>query len=423
MWEEPKWLVFIKDEKMKIRSITYFCNPGWPLDGKKLQAAGTFLAEAKTNFEAAGYEVQSTRLATTPFPFLLGAEKIFETPRLAAEMSRILPEIGIAYAALGPAVPSIPDSYQVLPNSIDVSKNIFFSGIMADAKRGISLMAINACADVIVQIAKLDPNGFANLNFAALANVPPGTPFFPAAYHDGKEPVFALAMEAADVAVEAFENAETIEAGRDAMIATLEENSKTLAKIADILKFKYLVKFAGIDYSLAPFPIATRSLGAAFERMGVPKVGLHGSLAAAAILADAVDRARFPRAGFSGLMMPVLEDAVLAERAAEGRLTVKDLLLYSAVCGTGLDTVPVPGDVTSSQIAAVLLDISALALRLDKPLTARLMPVPGKQAGDITSFDFGYFANSRVMALKAEPLEKALGGKETFLLEKRGHLP
>jgi uncharacterized protein (UPF0210 family) len=408
-----------KDEKMKIRSITYFCNPGWPLDAKKLQAAGTFLAEAKTNFEAEGYEVQTTRLATIPFPNLLGAEKVFETPRLAAELSRVLQEIGIAYAALGPAVPGILDSYRVLPNAIAVSKNVFFAGIMADSKHGISLPAVNACADVIVQTARLDPNGFANLNFAALANVLPGNPFFPAAYHEGKEPAFALALEAADEAVTAFENAETIEAGREALIAALEENAQILVKIADILKFKYLVKFGGIDYSLAPFPKETCSLGAAFERMGVPKVGLHGSLAAASILTDAIDRARFPRAGFCGLMMPVLEDAILAERAAEGRLTVKDLLLYSAVCGTGLDTVPLPGDVTSGQVAALLLDISAMALRLDKPLTARLMPVPGKQAGDMTSFDFGFFINSRVMALKAEPLGKALAGQENIPLNSR----
>ena len=406
---------------MKIRSITYFCNPGWPLDEKKIKAAGTFLAEAKTNFETAGYEVQTTRLATIPFPLLLGADKVFETPRLAAKLSQLLPEVGIAYAALGPAVPGIPDSYRVLPNAISVSKNIFFSGIMADAKRGISLPAVNACADVIVQTARLDPNGFANLNFAALANVQPGAPFFPAAYHSGNEPAFALAMEAADVAVQAFENAETIEAGRNSLIAVLEENAQILAKIADILKFKYLVKFGGIDYSLAPFPEEARSLGTAFERMGVPEVGLHGTLAAAAILTDAIDRARFPRAGFSGLMMPVLEDAVLAERAAEGRLTVKDLLLYSAVCGTGLDTVPLAGDVTSGQIAALLLDLSALAMRLEKPLTARLMPVPGKQAGDMTSFDFGYFANSRVMALKAEPLGKVLAGQEIFQINSRIH--
>jgi len=404
---------------MKIRSITYFCNPSWPLDEKKLRAAGAFLTEAKTNFEAAGYEVQTTRLATTPFPIILGADKVSETPRLAAMLSQILPEIGIAYACLGPAVPAIPESYQVLPTSISVSKNIFFSGIMADTRHGISLPAVNACAEVIVQTARLDSNGFANMNFAALANVPAGSPFFPGAYHDGKEPLFALAMEAADVAVRAFESTETIEAGRNALIAELEENAQTLAKISDILKFKYLVKFGGIDYSLAPFPEETRSLGTAFERMGVSKVGLHGSLAAAAILTDAIDRARFPRAGFSGLMLPVLEDATLAERAAEGRLTVKDLLLYSAVCGTGLDTVPLPGDVSSGQIAALLLDISAMALRLDKPLTARLMPVPGKQAGDMTNFNFGYFANSRVMALKAEPLGKALGGQENIILNSR----
>lgn len=406
---------------MKIRSITYFCNPGWPLDEKKLQAAGAFLAEARINFEEGGYDVQTTRLATAPFPQLLGADKLSETPQLAAQLTQLLPEIGIGFASLGPALPAFPESYRVIPNAISVSKNIFFSGIMAEPKHGISLPAINACAEVIVKTARLDPNGFSNLNFAALANVPAGVPFFPASYHDGKEPAFALAMEAADVAVRAFESNETIEAGRNALIAELEENAHQLAKIADILKFKYLVKFGGIDYSLAPFPEETRSLGAAFERMGVPKVGLHGSLAAAAILTEAIDRARFPRAGFSGLMMPVLEDSRLAERAAEGRLTVKDLLLYSAVCGTGLDTVPLPGDVTSGQIAALLLDISALALRLDKPLTARLMPVPGKQAGDMTNFTFGYFANSRVMALKAEPLGKALGGSETIQLEKRGN--
>jgi uncharacterized protein (UPF0210 family) len=404
---------------MKIRSITYFCHPGWPLEEKKLRAAGTFLAEAKTSFEEAGYEVQTTRLATTPFPLLLGADKVYETPRLAAELSQMLPEVGIAYAAVGPALPAIPESYQVLPNAIAVSKNIFFSGIMAEPKHGISLPAVKACAEVIVQTARLEPNGFANLNFAALANVPPGAPFFPAAYHYGKEPSFALAMETADEAVKAFENSETIEAGRGALISALEENARTLVQIADLLKFKYLVKFGGIDYSLAPFPEEKRSLGAAFERLGVPRVGLHGSLAAAAILTEAIERARFPRAGFSGLMMPVLEDATLAERAAEGRLTVKDLLLFSAVCGTGLDTVPLAGDVSAGQIAAVLLDLCALALRLDKPLTARLMPVPGKQAGELTSFDFGFFANSRVMALKAEPLGKALGGDETFELRAR----
>jgi hypothetical protein len=149
------------------------------------------------------------------------------------------------------------------------------------------------------------------------------------------------------------------------------------------------------------------------ERLGVARVGAQGSLFSAALLADAIDHARFPRCGFSGLMLPVLEDSVLAERAAEGLLTVTDLLLYSAVCGAGLDTVPLPGDIGEDELAAILLDVAALSTRLNKPLTARLMPIPGLSAGDPVVFPhFAYFAPSRVMAPKGRrgvPLQ--LGGE------------
>jgi uncharacterized protein (UPF0210 family) len=75
-----------------------------------------------------------------------------------------------------------------------------------------------------------------------------------------------------------------------------------------------------------------------------------------------------------------------------------------------------PGDTTSEQLVPLLLDICALALRLDKPLTARLMPVPGKKAGDATSFDFGFFANSKVMALASEKLTNSFSSSEAFQL-------
>jgi hypothetical protein len=97
-------------------------------------------------------------------------------------------------------------------------------------------------------------------------------------------------------------------------------------------------------------------------------------------------------------MLPVLEDSVLAARAAEGLLSISDLLSYSAVCGVGLDTIPLPGDISQETLTGILLDVAALAVRLDKPLTARLMPMPGLSAGDPIHFDFPYFADSRVMA-------------------------
>ena len=405
---------------MKIRSITYFCNPHFPVDEDIIRIAGEFLANAKAAYEAGGYEVQSTRLATVAFPILLGDWEVnvpSKLPELAMKLEQLIGEAGIGYASLGPALPEEPHRYEAIPDAIAATQNIFFGGVMADSVRGMDLAAVHACARVIVDAAPLDPNGFANLRFAALANVPPGSPFFPAAYHDGLAPSFAIATEAADLAVDAFADSVSVDVARRALAAEIERHGTALARIAAATFPE--TRFGGIDFSLAPFPEEAVSLGTAFERLGVPAVGLHGSLAAAAIIAEAIGRAQFPRAGFSGLMMPVLEDAALAKRAAQGTLTVKDVLLYSAVCGTGLDTVPLPGDVTAEQIAAVLLDVCALALRLDKPLTARLMPVPGKQAGDATAFDFGFFANSKVMALEAEPLSGALKNDQVFGLRKR----
>jgi uncharacterized protein len=404
---------------MRIRSITYFMNVGWPLREDKLQEAGIFLSTARSAFEEAGYEVQSTRVASIPFTGLLGADAIGLTPRFAQKLSNSIAANGIDYASLGPALPDIPESYEMTPDAIAASKNIFFSGIMASAKDGVYLPAMRACAEVIIRNATISKDGFANLRFAALANVLPGSPFFPAAYHDAEQPTFALALEAADLAVEAFANAKSIEDGRITLTNELENHARKLVYAAEPLKFRFNVRFGGIDFSLAPFPTEGQSLGAAFEKIGAPKIGLHGSLAAACILTDAIDRADFPRAGFSGLMMPVLEDAVLAKRAGEKSLTVKDLLMYSSVCGSGLDTIPVPGDVTAGQISAVLMDICALSLRLHKPLTARLMPVPGKAVGDATEFNFDYFANSRVMALEAEPLSRLFAGNETFTVHSR----
>lgn len=405
---------------MKIRSITYFCNPKYPLDEKVLQKAGRFISEARSAYEAAGYEVQTVRLVTTPFPELLGAENLHTLPELTSAIDTIARHLKIGYVSLGPALPASVRSYELIPEAIFVSRNVFFGGVMADRTHGIDLSAIRACADVIVKCATIEPNGFANLQFAALANVRAGSPFLPAAYHDSDEPAFAIATESADLAVQAFENANTLEDGRNALTSEVTRNGQVITEVArSLVSPNQFPRFLGIDFSLAPFPEEARSLGNAVEKMGVPKVGLHGTLAAAALLTEAIDRADFPHTGFSGFMQPVLEDAVFARRAAEGSLTIKDMLLYSAVCGTGLDTIPLPGDTTAEQITPLLLDICALAVRLDKPLTARLMPVPGKKAGDETNFDFAYFAPSRVMALNAEDLTHSFSGAQTFHLSSR----
>jgi uncharacterized protein (UPF0210 family) len=395
---------------MKIRSVTYFENPGDPVRKEVLNRSEKFSGEAKKLFEAAGYQVQTIRFASPPFPLILQDLQNERVLSYAGDLERSLNSLGFDYLSLGPAIPSHPESYALIPDIIQSTENTFCSGLMTDPKKGISLSAVRFCGEIIHRLAPIDPDGFANLYFAALGNVPPGAPFFPAAYHGNEKPIFAIAVEAADLAVKAFSEVSSFEEARGNLIILLEDQARTLTRISRDLEKIASAAYGGIDFSLAPFPEASLSIGTALESLGVKRLGDHGSLAAAAFLADTIDRADFPRTGFSGLMLPLLEDAVLANRAAEGLLGIKDLLLYSTVCGTGLDTIPLPGDLSPEQITAILFDLAALSIRLNKPLTARLMPIPGKNAGDPTKFDFQYFANSKILDVQAEELVNLFSG-------------
>ena len=403
---------------MRIRSITYFIHPRYPFSELLLRKAGIFTQHAKQNFEAAGYEVQTVRIATPPFPDYLHVDDFL---RAGFQLEVLTHGEGFDYVSMGPATPDILASYQAIPQLLANSGNLFFSGMLTTPEKQISLPGVKACAQVIHQAAPLEENGFANLRFAALANVLPWGPFFPAAYHQGKAPAFALAIEAADLAVEAFSQANSLSQAQNLLIDAIESHAQKLEALCNVLEKTYQVSFKGLDFSTAPFPTPSISIGNALEQLGLPAVGLAGSLAAATILMDALDRAHFKRTGFNGLMFPMLEDAIFSKRGAEGTLSIADFLLYSAVCGTGLDTIPLPGDASVGQIQAVLLDVAALSLRLDKPLTARLMPIPGKKPGDAIRFDFEYFANSKVLSLDAQPLRHLLDGDEQLRILPRNH--
>ncbi len=172
-----------------------------------------------------------------------------------------------------------------------------------------------------------------------------------------------------------------------------------IGPIAARIAAEYRLRFAGIDLSLAPAPGEAQSIGRAFEQLTGGPFGGPGTLTAAAFITDCLRRARVPRTGYSGLMLPVLEDDVLASRAGT-TYDVDSLLLYSAVCGLGLDTVPLPGATTVAQLAGILSDMATLAVRLDKPLSARLLPVPGKQAGDPVDWPFFSIRPGPVLAVK-----------------------
>jgi hypothetical protein len=389
---------------MEIRSITIGKSLNQSINQASFPRLARFQTDARARFEAAGLPVQTVRLATQPFPELLQDPGPQAAPAFAQELETLCQRHGIDYCSIGTVPADHPeanlDFIDVIPEILDQTEMAFASALVASRGSGINLEAIARCARVTADVAHATPDGFDNLRFAVLANCDPGSPFFPAAFHAGGETSFSIATEAADLAVEAFTAASTLAEARANLQLAVETAATTIETISRDLAAEFGLRFGGIDFSLAPYPETTRSIGHALEALGVDAFGANSTLFAVAFTTQVLRQARFPRCGFSGLLLPVLEDRTLAQRSAESLYTLDSLLLYSAVCGTGLDTVPLPGSVSVDELAAILLDMATLAVVADKPLTARLMPIPGKSAGEMTEYDFSYFANGRVLETK-----------------------
>ncbi len=417
---------------MRIRSITLGLPLTWPdVDSEEIADAGHFAQRAKAALEAAGLEVQTIRLAAPPLSTVLASfpSRFIEEAAVtyAAEVMVAAKAAGFSYVSLGPVntIPVQENTYAliaVLPKLIAAHEGLFATAQVgnlidearrdvpgrraSDRRRLINLKAAQAAAGVIRNLADHTPDGFGNLNFAATANCPGNIPFFPVAYFAPQSTYdlgsYGLALETADLVVEAFSGASSIAEACTRAVAAFEREGRRVLTALEPLGGAYT--FNGLDFSTAPFPSPEQSIGHAFEQLGIAaRFGQSGTLFTAAIVTSALQSVDLPRCGYSGLMLPVLEDTTLAQRSAEaGLYNVDSLLLYSAVCGLGLDTVPLPGDVSERELIGILLDMAVLALRLHKPLTARLFPVPGKVSGEAAAWDFPFFAPGAVLASKGQ---------------------
>jgi len=155
--------------------------------------------------------------------------------------------------------------------------------------------------------------------------------------------------------------------------------------------------YLGVDPT--PAPLGDVSIGAAIEAFTGAEFGSSGTLTAASIITAAVKAVPEKQVGYSGLMVPVMEDKILAQRWAESTYNVDSLLAYSAVCGTGLDTLPLPGNISLEQMEHIFGDVASLATKWNKPLSARLQPIPDKKPGDQTDFQDPFLFNTRLHPL------------------------
>jgi uncharacterized protein (UPF0210 family) len=378
---------------MKIRTITTGISFKSPTDFEKIEPAAEFNWKAKDFFEQQGYEVQTTRLATNSWEQYLTELTDKEILNEIHKIEDACRDLKVDFFNIG--FTSLPEKIRICSEIVKSTSLVSCSGKIGDVETGTNPENAKACAEVIKRISKDTKDGMGNFRFCAWANCKPGIPFFPAAYHEG-ERSFSIGLECSDLLVKAFSLSENLLEAEQNFKSIVEEELKKIEDIAQQISIEFQTLFRGIDASLAPSLEKEESIAFAYEKFLSGKFGAPGTLAISAVITRVLKNLSVKTCGYSGLMLPVCEDFGLAQRAGERTYNLVNLLLYSAVCGCGLDVVPLPGDITVEKIEGILLEVATLAITLDKPLSARLLPSPGKKAGDMTAFDSPYLVNCRV---------------------------
>lgn len=386
-------------EKPKVRAVTAFVRLDRTTYEAQVHEAVEMLRAAKKDLELAGYEVQSIRIATQPFPEYIHGLSPKDALAFFRAYDALAQKEGFD-AAIGPAMVRNDDDPAAAELLVDVllETKTLNASLSVAAEDGVHWKSVRAAARVIKRLSQASPRGQANFNFAATAMVPSNTPFFPAAHHRTLGREFAIALQSANVVAEALKASQgDAEKARRELRESLGAHAKRIETVARALAAKSRWKYMGID--LSPAPLKDISIGQALENFTGARMGSSGTLTATAAITAALRDIPVERAGYSGLMLPVLEDEVIARRWSEGALSIDALLAYSAVCGTGLDTIPLPGDISEQQLERIIGDMATLANRWRKPLSARLMPVAGKKAGDRTEFDDPFLVNAVIQPL------------------------
>lgn len=350
-----------------------------------VEEAARFLARARGAFEDSGIPVQSVRIATQPLGDLYRIRGPHEALRVLGKLDQIVTDQG-SLVSVGPLIDEDSEDLDFpswAGDLVAATNETYFSIAVADLESGILHRSVHTAARTIQAISRVGDNGEANFRFAAAARIPAATPFFPVAYHSGPA-AFSIALESAGLARQALQTATDLDTATTTLRSTLETHLQPIQMLAQRLAKESSRRYAGID--LSPAPSLEASIAGPIESLTHQPFGAPTTLAACAAVTQALQSANLTSCGYSGLMLPLLEDRVLAQRAAEDRFGVQDLLLYSSVCGTGLDVIPLPGACKHQDLAGLILDMAALATRLGKPLAARLLPIPGKNAGDAVDF-------------------------------------
>jgi uncharacterized protein (UPF0210 family) len=385
--------------KPKVRAITAFVRLDREQASQQVADTLVVLRAAKAEFVKHGYQVETLRIVTQPLAELVRGQTdtdalaFLKTLDALSVKEDFIPNVGPAMLRDG----DDPRAMHLMARMLSSLPNIEGNAIIA-AEDGIHWQVIRESAALVHYVTQHSPHSQGNFNFTATAMLKPYGPFYPGAYHTGAGKQFSIGLEGATVVQQVFARTH---GDFNASVAELTTQLTLHAKVAETIGLQVAAatgwSFMGVDPT--PAPLGDVSIGAAIETYTGAKFGSSGTMTAALIITTAVKAVPVKQIGYSGLMIPVMEDKRLAQRWAEGSYSADSLLAYSAVCGTGLDTLPLIGNVSEAQLARIFADVASLAWKWNKPLSARLLPVQGKRVGDRTEFSDPYLFNTTLHAL------------------------
>jgi len=380
-----------------------------------------------------GIPVVNKRIAVSPIAVVGAAMSSSQLVDVASVLDEVAAEVDVdfigGFTALVEKGIARGDMalIEAIPHALAETQRVCASVNVASTKAGINMDAVLLMGKAIKYAARLTAksDGIACAKLCVFANIPQDIPFMAGAYLGIGEAdaVINVGVSGPGVVKKAVDRA--LESDSKLDLGELSELIKKTAykvtrvgeligrEVADSLH----IPFGVVDLSLAPTPNIGDSVGEIFQSLGLLSIGVPGTTAALALINDAVKKggafASSRVGGLSGAFIPVSEDLNIAEAARKGHIGLDKLEAITAVCSVGLDMIALPGDTTEESIAAIIADEMAIGVVNNKTTAARLIPVPGKKAGDSAYFG-GLLGQSTILPVN--------NGENPNLFVRRGGL-
>ncbi len=388
---------------MKVRSVTFGLN-GQNSDSSRLEERVVrFFEAANSRFEDCSLTLRTQRIGLSPFS-INTAEDQENALRIISNVAAISKRNNIRWFVV-PFYLAGQDYELTNAAALKVMKeheNAFINFLVTDQK-SIDINAIKSAASFVKTVSQISSTGFDNFRCGVSCNTMPNGAFFPFMHQSGEDG-FSLALELIEPIVNVIRSSDKMDLPflRVNIISELVKSLSLIDTVCMELEEATGIKYNGIDASLAPHPENKESsIPYLMGLLGLPKFGQSGTAFLASYLTDiikaAVIESGVRSTGFNGVMYSILEDCGYASVSNNlNALPISQLLSLSSICGCGVDMVPVPGSITSNELMAIMLDVAAKSIWLNKPLGVRILPIPNKTVGDLTCFEHDFFVNVKI---------------------------